>query len=123
MPILSETHDRQIQLPATNRRLAMATAAKPAGEDQRAAAANALLGDGVFGVPWSDGFPLIVRPTDPILATDASAGARWFAAHQEAIDLVLADYGAIMFRDFALHSTLDFAGAMECYPAPPGGYS
>jgi hypothetical protein len=101
----------------------MATAAKSAGEDQRAAAANALLGDAVSGVPWPAGWPLIVRPAEPVLATDASAVARWFATHRDEIDQVLADYGAIMFRDFALDTTLEFAGAMECYPAPPGGYS
>jgi alpha-ketoglutarate-dependent taurine dioxygenase len=101
----------------------MATAVQSAGEDQRAVAANARLGDAVTGVPWTAGWPLIVRPTDPTLRTDASAVARWFAEHQAEIDHVLADYGAIMFRDFALDTTLDFAAAMESYPAPPGGYS
>jgi hypothetical protein len=100
-----------------------ATTAQPITDDLQSASTAPSLGDAVSGVPYHSGFPLIVRPVDPLLATDPAAAARWFAEHQDAIDHVLADYGAIMFRDFALHSTLEFAAAMECYPAPPGGYS
>lgn len=84
---------------------------------------EALLGDAVSAEQWHSGFPFIVRPADPALARDSDAVAVWFAVMHDKIDLALAECGAIMFRDFAIRSTEDFAKAMEIYPSPPGGYS
>jgi hypothetical protein len=81
------------------------------------------LGDAVSAEPFADSFALVVRPADPVLAADIAAVASWFAARRDAIERVLADRGAIMFRDFAVRSTEDFAAAVECYPSPVGGYS
>jgi len=102
----------------------MATAAKTAGEDQRAAAANALLGDAVFGVPYHAGFPLIVQPADPALATDR-IGRGALVRHTPGCDRSRAGR---LWRDHVFATSRStrrsiFAGAMECYPSPPGGYS
>ena len=66
---------------------------------------------------------MIVRPRDRGLMDDASAVAAWFLEHRERIELALSVHGAILFRDFAINTTADFAAAVEIYPAPPGGYA
>lgn len=82
-----------------------------------------LLGDAVSAEKCQAGFPFIIRPADPVLAQDPAAVAGWFAALREEIDLALADCGALLFREFAIRSTADFARVIEPYPSPPGGYS
>jgi hypothetical protein len=85
-------------------------------------ASSSALGDAVLAALHDDDFPLVVRPLDPLLADDPRAVANWFAAQQSVIERVLADYGAIMFRDFAIRSTADFAAVVEGYPSLPDGY-
>lgn len=85
--------------------------------------ASAILGEDVACEVHLREFPLIVTPLDLRLGRDAGAVAAWFAFYRDRIELALAEYGAILFRDFAIHTTADFAATVEIYPAPPGGYS
>jgi alpha-ketoglutarate-dependent taurine dioxygenase len=101
----------------------MSTGTAQLAAKQSAETPYAPLGGAVSAEQFEDSFALIVRPIDPVLATDTAAVASWFATHKDEIAKVLLDRGALMFRDFAIRSTTDFAAAIDCYPSPPGGYA
>jgi alpha-ketoglutarate-dependent taurine dioxygenase len=66
--------------------------------------------------PVPGGVPAIVRPLDPLLASDTDHFVGWFAASKEQLDHVAATHGALLFRGFPVSTTEDFSRAIAHYP-------
>src|SRR3546814_8563447 len=77
-----------------------------------------------IGVEMPEGaLPVIVRPLGSDLACDSTAVARWMVEHRDDLEQLLAHTGAVLFRNFAVRSTEDFAAMVAHYPGPAHGYS
>lgn len=84
---------------------------------------NGGIGDEVEIEMPEGALPAIVRPLGPGLACDSTAVARWMVEHRDDLEQLLAHTGAILFRNFAVRSTEDFAAMVAHYPGPAHGYS
>jgi len=69
------------------------------------------------------GLPLFVQPADKALATDPDNFRAWYWDHAETIDALLAHYGALVFRGFAMQSTEQFDALVSGYERPAFGYA
>jgi alpha-ketoglutarate-dependent taurine dioxygenase len=69
------------------------------------------------------GLPLIVTPTDAVLASDPEAAREWFAAELPGIEGVLSTVGAILFRGFAVSASEDFARLVSPIPVVDFDYA
>ena len=69
------------------------------------------------------GLPLIVTPTDAQLASDPEAASAWFAAELPDVEGVLSTVGAILFRGFAVTTSVEFARFVEPIPVADFSYA
>jgi hypothetical protein len=69
-----------------------------------------------------DGLPLFIQPADPQLSEDFAAFRAWFRDSEGAIDALLSEVGALVFRGFPVASTEDFGAAIGHYSEPSFGY-
>jgi hypothetical protein len=90
----------------------------------REAAADAF-DDRIVLTPYAPGedFPLFVQSRDPTLRNDAAAAKAWFQSSREALDALLLEAGALVFRGFAVGDTEAFSGWIENYESPSFGYT
>jgi alpha-ketoglutarate-dependent taurine dioxygenase len=70
-----------------------------------------------------EGLPLFVQPAEAPLRDDAAAARAWFFAQREAIEALLPEAGALVFRGFPLWTTAAFAAWMEAFEAPGFDYT
>lgn len=70
-----------------------------------------------------DTYPAMVSAIAPDLQTSSAAAAAWLAANRPAIDRLLLDSGAIIFRDFALPTAADFSAFIGAFDALKTGYA
>jgi alpha-ketoglutarate-dependent taurine dioxygenase len=68
------------------------------------------------------GAPLFIQPLDCELRDQPEAARSWMRANQPAIDALLAEAGALLFRGFAVRRTADFAALFEHLPGFAPGY-
>jgi alpha-ketoglutarate-dependent taurine dioxygenase len=69
------------------------------------------------------GLPLFIQPTEPRLKTHADHFRDWYWDHAQAIDALLYEAGALVFRGFALGNTEEFDTLVANYEPLAGGYS
>lgn len=67
--------------------------------------------------------PLFVELTDAALRTDIAAFSRWLADHRDALEKVLLDNGAVVFRGAPVREADDFAKVIEPFPAHSQSYA
>ncbi|WP_323122570.1 TauD/TfdA family dioxygenase [Burkholderia alba] len=67
--------------------------------------------------------PLCVTPLDPALATSADAFVAWYRARLDTIGALLDEYGAILWRGFAVPDTAAFGALGALYPPHARGYT
>lgn len=66
--------------------------------------------------------PLFVQPSDRLLRDDPGAVRDWMRQSEPAIDALLAETGALLFRGFAVRETADFGALFEHLPRFAQGY-
>lgn len=69
-----------------------------------------------------DGVPLFVQPRDAELRDSAAVAAEWMRANEVALDDMLTQAGALIFRGFAIAETSDFAALFAHLPGFAPGY-
>lgn len=69
------------------------------------------------------GLPLFIQPTNPKLTTDSRYFKEWYWDHEEQIDSLLNEAGALVFRGFAVRNTEEFDALISNYEGLEGGYS
>jgi alpha-ketoglutarate-dependent taurine dioxygenase len=104
----------------------MASTLVPVEErDARTALAETSLGDGQVQcafAPESGLLPLVVTPIRDALAADPIAVHAWFAQRRDTFDALLAEYGGVLLRGFAMPDTASFRRLTELYPPHAFGY-
>ncbi|MFM0738646.1 TauD/TfdA family dioxygenase [Paraburkholderia xenovorans] len=74
-------------------------------------------------VPEGHVLPLCVSPLDPALASSTDAFIAWYRTRLDAIDALLDEFGAILWRGFKVPDTASFARLGELYPPHAHGYT
>ena len=69
------------------------------------------------------GLPLFIQPTDPGLAHDGDDFREWYWDNAPAIEALLNEAGAIVFRGFAVRDTGEFDALVANYETMASGYS
>lgn len=69
------------------------------------------------------GLPLFIQPRTSKLVEDIGYFQSWFRDNEAAIDELLYDVGALVFRGFPVRTTADFGTLVEHYGTPPLGYT
>lgn len=79
-----------------------------------------MLDGAVVTTPYQpgNGFPLFLQPTEPSLSDDPSAARAWFNSNRDALEALLVDAGALVFRGFAVRSSREFSDLMGEYFEP-----
>ncbi|MDG2004162.1 MAG: TauD/TfdA family dioxygenase [Novosphingobium sp.] len=70
-----------------------------------------------------DGLPLFIQPANPRLTYDYAYFRDWYWDHAPAIDQLLSEVGALVFRGFAMRNTEEFDGLVANYDSMASGYS
>jgi len=89
------------------------------------AAARKLGARDVQCAPVIDGqtLPLCVTPLNPALRSDPAVFAAWYQARLAVIDELLDEFGAVLWRGFAVPDTADFGRLGALYPPHAHGYT
>jgi alpha-ketoglutarate-dependent taurine dioxygenase len=74
-------------------------------------------------VPEGPALPLCVSPLDPTLASSTDAFITWYRTRLDAVDALLDEFGAILWRGFKVPDTASFARLGELYPLHAHGYA
>ena len=72
--------------------------------------------------PFGERPLLWIEPTDPVLKSDATEAAAWFAEHREAVEQALIEHGAIFLRGFPVRKTEDFGELLDGFDSFAPGY-
>jgi Taurine catabolism dioxygenase TauD, TfdA family len=83
---------------------------------------HAALGDEVTVHLHPQGIPLFVMPVSKRLKSDFEAFHTWLIDHEEAIEKLLLEFGAVRFRGFPVNGSEQFRDLMSHYPAAAMGY-
>ena len=83
---------------------------------------HAALGDEVTVHLHPQGIPLFVTPVTERLKSDFSAVHAWFVEHEQAIEKLLLEFGAVRFRGFPIKGREKFRDLMAHYPSASMGY-
>ncbi|WP_082102400.1 TauD/TfdA family dioxygenase [Robbsia andropogonis] len=67
--------------------------------------------------------PLCVSPRDPVLASSSTAFVAWYGERLDIIGALLDEYGAILWRGFAVPDTASFGTLGALYPPHSHGYT
>lgn len=80
--------------------------------------------DGARGdfVAETSRLPLRITPTRTDLAREPAAFLDWYREHRSRIAVMLDEFGAVLFRDFAIPDTADFQRVIALYPPHAPGY-
>lgn len=78
----------------------------------------------VVATPFAPGagLPLFLQPTRDALRSSLDAFAGWFDDHRAAIDALLVEHGALVFRGFAIEDTAAFSRVIASFESPDFGY-
>lgn len=68
------------------------------------------------------GLPLFIQPRDRALRQEPQAVREWMRANQPALDDLLTEVGALLFRGFAVRESADFGALFEHVPPFAAGY-
>ena len=88
----------------------------------RVSGTRAALGDEVAVHLHPQGIPLFVTPVSSRLKSDFSAFHAWLVDHEEAVDKLLLEFGAVRFRGFPVKGPEQFRDLMAHYPSATMGY-
>lgn len=69
-----------------------------------------------------DGLPLFIQPQDVGLRESPEVALRWFHDNRGALEDLLSEAGALVFRGFPVPTTAAFSAWFEPYEAPRFGY-
>jgi alpha-ketoglutarate-dependent taurine dioxygenase len=83
------------------------------------------LGPAVVCEPYAggDGLPLFITARARALRETTEAAVAWVREHEDAIDALLRDVGAVVLRGFALPDTTSFEQLIDHYPEMAFGYA
>lgn len=85
--------------------------------------ARAVFGDDVVvSEPYADCPPLWIEPATAALREDPKAVARWVHEHHALIEAALLDFGAVMWRGFAVKGPDDFQAMLADFTPFSKGY-
>ncbi|MGQ7935406.1 TauD/TfdA family dioxygenase [Paraburkholderia sp. D1E] len=86
------------------------------------AGSHAGLNDEVTVQLHPQGMPLFILPVSKHLKSDFSAFHTWLIAHEDAIEKLLLEFGAVRLRGFPVKGSEQFRELMSHYPAATMGY-
>jgi len=92
------------------------------GSSSPVAGAQASLGDEVTVHLHPQGIPLFVMPVSKRLKSDFGAFHAWLVEHEQPIDKLLLEFGAVRFRGFSVKGAEQFRDLMSHYPDATMGY-
>lgn len=81
------------------------------------------LGGEVYVHLHPEGVPLFIEPASECLKTDFAAFKTWFVGHEQALERLLHQFGALRLRGFPVNGSEDFAQMMAHYPSADMGYT